>query len=78
MRNEERELAPQATPRVFWLASFFCFLVLVLERDVEEPESKLRLDLWPEERDESKLIVEEDRVRRRLDDHSNQAVKRII
>lgn len=54
-REEERELAPQETPRVFWLVLFVFLLLLLLEL----LELKLRLDFWPDElaeRDEFKLI----------------------
>jgi hypothetical protein len=55
-REEERELEPQATPRVFW--SVFFFLLLLLE-GFEEAELALKLLLPPDElaeRDELKLI----------------------
>lgn len=63
-REEESELAPQATPRVFWLIFFFLLLSLLLLERFEEVELllllKLRLDLWPPdefaERDKSELI----------------------
>ena len=56
-REEDWDLEPQMTPRVFWLVFFFCFLLLLLLVGLE---LKLRLDLCPvefAERDESKLIV---------------------
>lgn len=57
-REEERELAPQDAPRVFWLVVFF-FLELLLAEWFEELELKLRFDRRPDdpaERDEFKLI----------------------
>lgn len=53
-KEEERELAPQATPRVFWFVFFFLLALLVLE----ELELRILFDLEPEfaDRDESKLI----------------------
>jgi len=52
-REEERELEPQAMPRVFWVVVFF---LLRLLEGLEESELKLRFDL-DLELAESKLIV---------------------
>lgn len=52
------ELAPHATPRVFWLIRFFLLPPLLEAFDGDEL-TRIRLDLWAEElaeRDESEFI----------------------
>lgn len=59
LREDEMELAPHATPRVFWLIRFFLFPPLLEGLDGDEL-SRIRLDLWPEEfaeRDEPELMI---------------------
>lgn len=47
-REDEMELAPHATPRVFWLIRFF-LLPPILEGFDGDELSRIRLDLRPEE-----------------------------
>lgn len=58
-REDELELAPHATPRVFWSIRFFLLAPLLEGLDGEEL-SRIRLDLWAEElaeRDEPEFIA---------------------
>lgn len=71
-REEERELAPQEAPRVFWFVVVLAFfLVSPLPDERLERELRLRLGLWPEdppERGKSDLMIgvfPAKRVRRR-------------